>query len=314
MNAQAGGFEAAGKAVLDYLHQRFDFDLWMVTRREGDDWIVLQSEDNGYGVAPGRVFHWADSFCSEMVKGNGPNVAPESTHIPAYASAPIAREVCIRSYIGIPLVYADGSLFGTLCAIDPEPQPASIVDEQPLIELLGTLLSSVLQQELRAEAEQRRADRLAVQATTDALTGLYNRAGWQALLDKEEQRCRRYGNPAAVIVIDLDELKRVNDNEGHHAGDQLLRQTANALRQAGRGQDILARIGGDEFGVIGVECDQTGGETLLARLRDTLAAHGIQASAGLAMRDPSRGLNTAWGLADQRMYVEKHARRSGRQT
>ena len=69
-------FEAAGQRVLAFLHQRFGFGLWMVTRTEGEDWIVLQSEDHGYGVKPGTVFRWADSFCSEMVKGNGPRIAP----------------------------------------------------------------------------------------------------------------------------------------------------------------------------------------------------------------------------------------------
>ena len=97
------GFEAAARAVLGFLHARFGFDLWMVTRTEGEDWIVLHVEDHGYGVRPGTVFRWSDSFCSRMVQGLGPRVAPDAAGVPAYAEAPIGRQVRIGAYIGLPL-------------------------------------------------------------------------------------------------------------------------------------------------------------------------------------------------------------------
>lgn len=65
MNGAFQNFESASAAVLGFLRQRLGFGLWMVTRTEGDDWIVLQSEDHGYNVKAGKVFKWADSFCSE---------------------------------------------------------------------------------------------------------------------------------------------------------------------------------------------------------------------------------------------------------
>lgn len=70
----------------------------MITRTEGDDWIVLQSEDNGYNVQPGQVFRWADSFCSHMVQGKAPRIAPRSGDIPLYVNAPIAKQVEISIY------------------------------------------------------------------------------------------------------------------------------------------------------------------------------------------------------------------------
>jgi diguanylate cyclase len=301
-------FEAAGQAVLAFLHQRFGFDLWMVTRTEGDDWIVLQSEDHGYGVKPGAVFSWADSFCSEMVKGNGPRVAPDSDSVPAYAEAPIGRQVAIKAYVGVPLMDANGGLFGTLCAIDPSPQPEAIVQDQPLIELLAALLSTVLQSELKAAHEARRSERLELEAQTDSLTQLYNRRAWDRLLSKEEERCRRYGYPATVLCIDLDELKRVNDTQGHAAGDALIARAADALRAAAREVDIVARMGGDEFGVIGVECDAEGAAALLGRIRKALADFDVKASVGLAARHPATGLQGAWEAADRLMYAEKRSR------
>lgn len=301
-------FETAGRAVLAFLHRRLGFDLWMLTRTEGADWIVLQSEDHGYGVDPGTVFRWADSFCSEMVKGNGPHIAPRSERVPAYVAAPIGRQVQIKAYIGLPLVRADGSLFGTLCAIHPSPQPESIVDEQALVELLAAMLSTILQADLRAMEEARRAERLEAEALTDALTHLYNRRGWDRLLAAEEERCRRYGHPAAILIADLEELKRVNDNEGHAAGDAHIVQAGTALRNAARSLDIVARLGGDEFGILSAECDYVGGEALLKRVRAALAEANVKASIGLAMRDPSVGIKGAWEAADRLMYEEKRSR------
>ena len=282
----------------------------MVTRTEGEDWIVLQSEDDGYGVEPGTVFRWADSFCSEMVKGNGPRIAPRSNSVPVYANAPIARQVTIKAYVGMPLMRADGSLFGTLCAIHPSAQPESIVEEQELVELLGALLSTVLQAELKTADNTRRAERLQTEALSDPLTGLYNRRGWTQLLALEENRCARFGHPAAIIMADLDALKRTNDAHGHAAGDQLIVRTGEVLRACVREHDIVARLGGDEFCVLSVECDQAGADALLMRLRQAMAEAQIEISFGLAMRVPTQGLAAAVECADQRMYREKHARRA----
>lgn len=301
-------FETSARTVLSFLRRRLGFDLWMITRTEGKDWIVLQTEGHKPGVTPGAVFRWADSFCFEMVKGNGPRMAPQTDLIPAYAASPLGRQFQVKAYVGAPLVRSDGSLFGTLCAIHPSPQPASIVDEQELVALLSAMLSRVLQLELDAAEAARRAERLEMEALVDSLTNTYNRRGWDRLLTSEEERCRRYGHSAAVLVIDLDGLKRVNDTLGHASGDALIMRAAAALRKAARANDIVARLGGDEFGVIAVECDRDGAESLLLRVRAALAEENVSASVGLAVRIPSAGIKDAWKKADQRMYEDKRSR------
>ena len=302
-------FQSASRSTLAFLHQRLGFSLWMVTRTEGDDWIVLHAEDHGYGVKPGAVFQWADSFCSEMIKGNGPRVAPDSGQVQSYRDAPIGRQVPIQAYVGVPLHHSDGSLFGTLCAVDPERQPHTVEQELPLVELLAGLLSTLLQWELKAGYEERRNERLALEASTDALTGLSNRRAWNNLLAREEERCSRYGHPAAVLVADLDGLKEVNDTAGHAAGDLLLERAGKALRKAARETDLVARLGGDEFGILAIECDRPGAQTLLQRARDALKEAGVDASVGMAMRIPGSGLQAAWEQADLTMYEVKRQQR-----
>jgi len=169
-------FTSATQAVLRFLRQQFGFDLWMLTRTEGNDWIVLAAEDRHYGVQPGAVFRWSDSFCSRMVQGLGPRITPRVAAVPAYTEAPIAQALPIGAYVGIPLNRKDGSLFGTLCAIDPKPQPENIAEKQEMVELLADLLNSLLNAELTATEATRRAERAEVEATRDGLTSLYNRA------------------------------------------------------------------------------------------------------------------------------------------
>jgi len=302
-------FESAARAVLSYLHQRLGFSLWMVTRTEGNDWIMLQVEDHGYGVKKGSVFCWSDSFCSRMVKGEGPKIAPEVHSIPAYVESPIGKQVSIGAYIGIPLVLSDGSLFGTLCAIDPNPQSEAIKNELHTIELLAQMLSTILENELKYNEQARNLERIEAEAMSDVLTELYNRRGWEKLLLAEEKRCQRYGHPAGIIYIDLDNLKPINDKKGHAAGDQLIYIAAQEIRSAVRDQDIVARIGGDEFAVLGIECNEQQIQSLGQRIEASLNLANVEASWGCASRHPSKGLIAACEEADAKMYELKHSKK-----
>ena len=172
----------------------------MVTRVLGEDWVVLNAADTGYGVESGDVFKWSDSFCSRMVAGVGPRVAPRSQEVSCYADAPIGHQISIRAYIGVPLTRADGTLFGTLCAVDPDEQKDDILAEQPMVELLAQLLSTVLERDLVVDQAERRSQELEDLAMLDGLTGLPNRRAWDGALAREEQRCQRFGHPAAVVV------------------------------------------------------------------------------------------------------------------
>ena len=303
-------FQEAGQAVLKFLHSRFGFNLWMITRVEGKDWIVLQSEDHGYDVQPGQVFQWADSFCFHMIAGKGPKIAPRSEDIPLYATAPINQQVSIKSYIGQPLIHEDGSLFGTLCAIDPQIKSDAIMQEVELVELFGNLLSNILQAELRQNEQIRQHERLEAEALRDGLTGLYNRRAWEKLVTTEEERCKRYGHPAAVFFIDLNDLKKVNDSLGHDRGDELIQQTANVLRNTARSNEIVARLGGDEFVILSLENDEAGAEVLLSRLMQALKQEKIAAAIGVAMRHPAQGLFKAAAEADRRMFEHKRQLKS----
>jgi diguanylate cyclase (GGDEF)-like protein len=304
-------FPTAATAVLQFLQGRLGFDLWMVTRVLGEDWVILNAADTTYGVESGDVFKWSDSFCSRMVAGVGPRVAPRSQEVPCYVDAPIGHQISIRAYIGVPLTRADGTLFGTLCAIDPDEKQDDILAEQPMVELLAQLLSTVLERDLLMGEIERRSQHLEDLAMLDGLTGLPNRRAWDGALAREEQRCQRFGHPAAVVSVDLDGLKQTNDTHGHDAGDAVLRRAARALHSVIRAHDMAARTGGDEFALLAAECAAEDVASLVVRVTDALAAAGVEASIGFGVRRPAGGgLEAAWRTADAAMYRSKANRKA----
>lgn len=303
-------FEASSRAVLAFLSDRLDFGLWMTTRTDGDDWHVLQTEAKRYDVAEGAVFRWSDTLCYRMAKGLGPRIAPRAQDVPSYSDAPINEQVTIGAYIGVPIFNADGTLFGTMCAIDPQSQPESIREDLPLIELYAELLGKVLATEKTSIALGLLLQNCREEASTDDLTGVYNRKGWETRIREAEALAQRNGTQLSVMMIDLDNLKETNDSDGHRQGDLLLKSTANCLRSVMRDNDIIARLGGDEFAVLAIECDEKSSEAVFGKIVQALHQSGVQASVGKASHTARTGLDTAIVLADQDMYSAKSLKKN----
>lgn len=215
----------------------------------------------------------------------------------------------INAYIGIPILNPDNTLFGTLCAIDPESQDPMIASDLALVKLQASLVSSLVHQQLQLQESLRLREKAEAEAERDVLTGLYNRRGWERFVTVEETRCHRYGYKAGVIVVDLDHLKQINDSEGHDAGDRLLRQTAQAIQTAVRDQDIVARLGGDEFGVLLIDCNAEETQKVVQRIRQNFVQDKIGASLGCAVRSPHTTLLDTFKQADTQMYADKVQRK-----
>jgi diguanylate cyclase (GGDEF)-like protein len=159
----------------------------------------------------------------------------------------------------------------------------------------------------------RQSDRLRKLSTIDGLTGLCNRRGFDDRLKKEWQRAERYGASLALLMIDIDGLKEINDTHGHAAGDNVLRMTAVAIRESLRGSDVGARWGGDEFAIIAPETSREAAELLARRLLVRLKGSSesgpmISASVGIAVLGPMPPSPTPESLiqrADEALYMAK---------
>ncbi len=296
------GFARACEEVLPALCDQVGLTTWLVTARVGADEIPLYY----YGADPEVLVRlrwpWSESPMNTPLAGAAPPMAPLVAGVPAYRDARVVTALSARAFIAAPLRVREHVL-GGLYGLDRAAPPNDLAQRIPLVETVASLLGTVYEAERRAqEAES--------QALTDALTGVANRRRWQQVLAAEDQRCARYGSSSGVIVVDVDDLKRVNDSLGHQAGDHLLMRTAQVLRQGSRAGDTVARSGGDEFVVLAVETDREALAAYVRRVRSLLRAARVRASVGWAVRDPAGGLPLAWLAADEHMYRAKRARRA----
>lgn len=162
-------------------------------------------------------------------------------------------------------------------------------------------------------------ERIEADVFLDPLTGVYNHRYAEQRLGEELRRARRHHAPVAIVYIDLDRFKPVNDTHGHEMGNEVLCRIAQVLRRCSRREDIVARLGGDEFLIILPETDLGGGMAAAERLLRQLEALGLTAPDGTAIADVSASMGVAayphsatardalLHAADQAMYRAKEA-------
>jgi len=176
---------------------------------------------------------------------------------------------------------------------------------------------TITQRELRVELA-RLTNQWARQATQDSLTGLANRRGLEAWLQDRWPRVER-GRLLALVLLDLDHFKQVNDRHGHHTGDAVLVAVARLLEAHGRGADLAVRYGGEEFLLALDDTDLAGAHTLAQRLRQTVADHpwvqiapqlAVTTSIGVADAGESLDVAGLLTLADKRLYAAKFGGRN----
>jgi diguanylate cyclase (GGDEF)-like protein len=203
--------------------------------------------------------------------------------------------------VGVAVVY----LVPTI-AIGPPQYPAGGWRAGLLFAVISAALGwAVIQLVERVRELVERLDGL---ARTDPLTGLPNRRGWQESLDRELSAASRTGQPLSVVFFDLDLFKTYNDANGHLAGDRLLLHAAASWQSVLRGTDVLARWGGDEFGLLLPSCDGAQGRALVERMRSRTPDAPF--SAGVVEWDRKSSAEGLIDAADTALYGAKAASRT----
>ena len=215
----------------------------------------------------------------------------------------------VRSLVAVPL-YTSDKIIGMLSAQSYQPE-AYNPDDLELLELLGAHAAIAIKNaQLLAE--------MARMARTDGLTGLLNRRAFDELLSEEIQRAKRYGYSLTLLMVDIDDFKQFNDTYGHSQGDEHLKTIAQLISGNVRQPDLVARIGGEEFGVILPHTTQIGGQDLAERIRKSieakfLGAHngGCTVSIGVAEFPlDADALKTLYDAADKAMFAAKNSGRN----
>jgi diguanylate cyclase (GGDEF)-like protein len=200
----------------------------------------------------------------------------------------------------VPLHDRNGEEMGFIWADDPEDRLVPSAERLQALRVFANQATTALY-----AAEQ--FEQMRFLADHDPLTNLLNRRSFVQRLDAEVARSRRYTRPLTLLVFDLDELKTVNDTQGHAAGDEALRRVADALRATIRSGDNAFRIGGDEFAVILPEAEERDARAAAQRIADELQ---LAASFGVAVCSAECEAGTLLREADDAMYRMKRRRRA----
>ena len=204
-------------------------------------------------------------------------------------------------------------------------QPVPLLKSRPVVVVAGLLVVAVLVRQFLAVSENRRlVATITNQALHDALTGVANRALFTERLDTAMYSHARDGDPLAVVAVDLNDFKLVNDNLGHLVGDDLLVGVAHRLRNCVRASDTVARLGGDEFAVLvagGTDAAERVGRRVVDAFEEPFLLSGhellMRPSVGLAVADstePDLSAEELLRRADTAMYTAKRSRVRGVQT
>jgi diguanylate cyclase (GGDEF)-like protein len=243
------------------------------------------------------------AFCSHTIMTRDPLVVPDATLDPRFTKNPLVTDAPgIRSYAGVPLRSPEGYNLGALCAIDTKPR-----DFAPSqIEILSNFAALVVDElELRTIAHK------------DFLTGAMTRRAFVEATEKEIARLKRYGHRSALLMFDIDHFKRVNDDFGHPAGDQVLKVVAACGEASLRPTDIFGRLGGEEFAIVLSETSLPDAVAVAERIRhavsqltfEAMPQLSITASFGVASLEDDQTLEQWMAAADAALY---RAKRSGR--
>ncbi|WP_250148170.1 sensor domain-containing diguanylate cyclase [Halomonas jincaotanensis] len=262
------------------------------------------------------------SICAHAILQPGLFIIPDTTLDPRFANNPLVTgEPHLRFYAGALLESQDGYPLGTLCVLDYQPRELSERQRFALQALANQVMAHLElmqahreQAELIRELETARHD-LAKRAATDPLTGLLNRRAFEQRLNQEVALMQRGAPPAALMLIDLDLFKTVNDTLGHQAGDEVLVRFTELCREVFRQADVIGRWGGEEFVVMLPRSSVAEAHLAAERLHQILATTAmlddispplyITASIGICSLTGSSNLDECLQKTDELLYQAK---------
>jgi diguanylate cyclase (GGDEF)-like protein len=180
------------------------------------------------------------------------------------------KQLDIRSILIIPMVYHE-KVLGTLFLRTSRTRRLFTKAEMLFCQIAARIGANALLGISRYQLVVREKEELEKQAGQDSLTGVLNHGSLYRRLTEELDASHRYGRSLTYLMLDIDNFKEVNDRFGHRLGDELLREVAKTIKQAIRKIDIVARYGGDEFGIILPETNAKGGHVQAERIRKAIS-------------------------------------------
>ena len=215
----------------------------------------------------------------------------------------------VHEALGVPLLGRNGQI-GWLGVFSRDPAVRFGDEDVRRLEELAERVAPAIENARRFREARQLAD-------LDSLTGLHNRRYFYETLGREVDRAQRYQRRLSLVMVDVDGFKEINDRIGHLAGDVVLAEIADRIRQVVRSADIPCRVGGDEFAVIVPEAEVGQARQLVGRIQRAVAAQPIaragrvRVSAGVADLQPNDSPTSLFERGDESLYAAKHTAHNG---
>ena len=266
----APALKDAARPLLELMHRLTGLETTFLTRidwtGQQQDVLIALNTSSELEVAEGTRVDWADSMCRHMFLSGESQSTDVGSDFPGSLGADV---VGMQSFFAVPVTAGD-EVIGTVCGASR--RRVHLSDETlEHVRLIGEALAQQLRVERDLALEHERSAELEQQALTDVLTGLPNRRAFISRWEEELARSGRHGHPLAILMLDVDRFKEINDELGHAQGDRVLFQLGEVLRNVSRAEDVAARLGGDEFALVCTESDMAGALELAERIRDDFA-------------------------------------------
>jgi diguanylate cyclase len=251
--------------------------------------VVLAFNSAALDVAEGTRLTWQDSMCRLAFLSGKPCSLDGAADFPGSLGAEMLG---LQSFFAVP-VTSQGRLVGSLCGASQHRTPVG-PDVLQMIELIAqavtpqlSLVACVSDAQARLAQDVRILAELRESAATDVLTGLLNRDAFLARYKQELARAVRHGEDLAVLCLDVDRFKSVNDTHGREVGDQVLKALAFTLRTVAREEDVAACLGGDKFVLVLARSRNVEATGIADRVRSVFtqacAALGVSVSLGIGV-------------------------------
>ncbi len=293
----------------------------VTARTDREDMIGLMNEGNGLMNTIRGVLEQMSTLETSILQER--EAALEDSRHMAFLLMVVGMPGAVLLALAIVFVFAQ-RVVGRITKIEQNARRLEsgepLMDATPGRDEIGELGRVLVETGARLSMLQNELRRL---ATVDELTGLANRRGFTTVAEHELRLAERLGENLAVMFVDLDNLKVVNDTLGHAAGDEMLIEAAELLSTTFRTSDLPSRVGGDEFCILLTTAEDPGAKIAVSRLRERAARKNLEPgrsfelsfSVGMVEFDPAnpQPLEALMEAADKKMYEEKRRRRAERE-
>ncbi|MFT3806350.1 diguanylate cyclase domain-containing protein [Arenimonas sp.] len=250
-SVRAGGdLESLVRPLLELMETVTGLESTYVTAIDeaaGVQHVLYARNSHELQIPEGLSVPWGDTLCKRALE-EGRFYTDDVAD--CWGDSDAAAQLGIATYTSTPIRIEGGKLYGTLCAASGERRPLADGAGR-MLEMFSALIAQQVERERLMHALQQANDALAATALLDTVTGLPNRRALMKDLARRLAQARRDDHAVLAAFVDLDNFKTINDQYGHDVGDRFLVAVGEALTDAMRGGDFAARMGGDEFIVLG---------------------------------------------------------------